>query len=111
MSTSGESVFKTNNLEIFQDTRLGRVILDCYGEEIDFRLCEFFAFKRRLLNVDIVTLLTTDGPDSHVFYLAHCDRFLLLTLHQILEIRELVTGARVMLELNNLIHERLIRRY
>lgn len=104
------TIYRTDNLEVFQDDRSGHVILDFYGDLISFRLCEFVSFKRKMLQLDLVKLFDSHTPDQELIYLPHCDRFLLLSIHQILELREVFMGAYAMLELNSLIHSRIIRK-
>lgn len=55
-------------------------------------------------------MLSTEAPDVEVLYLPHCDRLMVLSIHEILELREVLAGAFTMLELNSVIHREIVRK-
>ena len=67
-------------------------------------------FQKKILGLDMMKLFESTSPDLEVIHLGHCDRYLVLNIHQILELRELFSGAYAMMELNSLIHKEIIRK-
>ncbi|MDB5086270.1 MAG: hypothetical protein JWR09_264, partial [Mucilaginibacter sp.] len=56
------------------------------------------------------TLLdSTKAPDVEIIFICACDHCYVLTLLQIIALKEILEGTFVMLELNNIIHDRLFR--
>ncbi|MEM7550973.1 MAG: hypothetical protein AAF363_14915 [Bacteroidota bacterium] len=102
-------VFETEHAKLIQDDRSELFILNFDGDEIFFRLCQLMAFKRKLNQINIVSLLSSKSPDIELINMPHCDRFFAFSIHEILELRELLYGSFTMLELNSLIHKTLVR--
>lgn len=105
-----ELLFETPNATLHQCDTSELYILAFKGNELLFRPCEFIAFRRKMQQLDILPMLSSDAPDIEIIYMPHCDRVLALSLHEILEIKELFAGAFVMLELNSMIHKEIIRK-
>lgn len=103
-------VYKTKNSSLFQVDDREEFVLRFFDEEIRFRFCELIAFKKKLKDIDVVDLLRPESPDLEVIPMPHCDRILVFTLSEILELRDLVAGSFSMLELNSLIHREIIRK-
>ena len=78
-------------------------------EEFTFKLCELYAFRKKIMSLDIVELLDSSAPDVEIISLPHCDRFLILNIAQILQFRELLNGTFNILELNSSI-QRILRK-
>ncbi len=103
-------VFETETASLSQCDSRDSFILTFFDEELIFRACEFISFKRKIQHLDITHLLDSDTPDIEVVYLPHCDRLMVLSIQEILELKELLSGTFVMLELNSLIHRQLVRK-
>lgn len=103
-------LFQTTNTSLYQQDDSELFSLNFFGECIQFRFCELIAFRKKLQDVDIIDLLTNDGPDIEIIRLMHCDRFIVLPIIQILELQELLGGAFTMMELNRVIHKEIIRK-
>ena len=101
-------VYRTLNGSIHQCDDSQRFLLRYGNESLSFRACEFIAFKRKIQQIELSELLEQDY-DVEVLYMPHCDRFMVLTIFEILELRELMAGAFTMLELNSIIHSKLVR--
>lgn len=82
-------------------------IVSLHFERLRFKLTELIAFRRKIFAVDIPELFNLESPDIELIYLPHLDRHLMLSLHDILQLRELLTGAFAMLQLNSLVHRAL----
>ena len=100
-----EEIFKTRSASITQCELTDSFLLTFDQEEIQFKLCDLFAFRKRIMSFDILELLESSAPDVEVVHLPHCDRFLLLDLKEILEFRELLNGTFDTLALNSAIQK------
>ena len=96
-----EEIFKTKSVSIYQCDTTDSFVLKMNQEEITFKLCDLFALKKKVMSFDIVELLDCSSPDAEVVYLPHCDRFLVLSILEILEFRELLNGTFDTLALNS----------
>lgn len=103
-------VFRSHQASVHQSDRSELFILECFGHCVEFRFCEFLSFKKKIQSLDMVSLLSSDSPDSELIFIPHCQRYLLFNIHELLELRELLSGTMAMLELNSLIHSQLKRK-
>lgn len=109
LSEKGELVFKTDNGAIYQCDEDSIYRLAFFNENIEFRPCAFFAFRRKILKIDLPELLSSDGPDVALISLPHCDRLFVFSIYEIIELRELIYGATATLEMNSIIQRKLFR--
>lgn len=100
-----EEIFRTKNSAILQCGFSDSFILSLEQDEITFKLCDLYNFRKKIMGLNILALLESSSPDSEIIYLPHCDRFLVLNLHQILEFRELLNGTFHTLALNSSIQK------
>lgn len=104
-------VYSTMNGKIFQDNRHLRFVLEWQGEKSVIKLPCFFGLKRSLEAINIEKMLCSPSAchDVEIIAPCGCDRCFVLTVPEIIEFRNLLSGARVMMELNSIIYERLHR--
>ena len=107
---SEELVFETINGSLYQSDATECFQLSFHQEELSFRVCELITFKRKLQAIDLPAMLMSENHDVEVLHMPHCDRLFVLTIQDILELKELLAGAFTMLELNSMIHRQLVRR-
>ncbi|MEM1406686.1 MAG: hypothetical protein AAGG59_07925 [Bacteroidota bacterium] len=100
-----EEIFKTKTASIAHLERSDAFLLTYEQEKITFRLCDLYTFRKRIMSLDIIRLLEVDAPDLEIICLPHCDRCLVLNLHEILQFRELLNGTFDTLELNSSIQK------
>lgn len=103
-------IYKTGHCALLQCDRAEKFIMNFNGTAYEFRACELITFKRKIQEWDVVPMLSPGAPDIEIIHLKHCDRLVALTLHEILEIKDLFAGAFAMLELNSIIHSELVRK-
>ncbi len=74
-------------------------------------VCSFIAFKSKLdvFNVEAMLMSDFESHDLEIIPLCNKDHFLLLNLNEIIEMKDLIQGALVMLELNSIVHHRIRR--
>ena len=104
-------VFSTMNGKVFQDNQKLQFILEWQGVKSSLKLPCFFGLKRRIDAIDLEGMLNNPsaGYDFEVFAPCGCDRCFVLSIPEIIEFRNLLAGARVMMELNSIIYECLHR--
>ncbi|MEO9872296.1 hypothetical protein [Ekhidna sp.] len=100
-----EEIYKTKSASIAQCELTDSFLLTFDQEEFSFKLCDLFTFRKKIMSFDIMELLESTAPDVEVVHLPHCDRFLLLSLQEILEFRELLNGTFDTLALNSAIQK------
>ncbi len=105
-----DMIFETENGSLSQSDATERFQLAFHQEELSFRVCELITFKRKLQAIDLPAMLMSENQDVEVLHMPHCDRLFVLTIQNILELKELLAGAFAMLELNSVIHRQLVRR-
>ncbi|MEP1095315.1 MAG: hypothetical protein ABJG78_09405 [Cyclobacteriaceae bacterium] len=100
-----EEVFSTKSAAIIQCESTDSFLLRFDQNEISFKLCDLFTFRKRIMELDVVELLDCDSPDMEIIHLPHCDRFLILSILEVLEFRELLNGTFDTLALNSAIQK------
>ena len=104
-----EEIFKTKSASIRQCELTDSFYLMFEQEEFAFKLCDLYAFRKSIMAFDIMALLEPSAPDVEIVHLPKCDRFLVLSLKDILEFRELLNGTFNTLALNSSI-QKILRR-
>lgn len=100
-----EEIFKTKSASISQCERTDSFLLMFDQEEFAFKLCDLYAFRKTIMSFDIVELLDSSSPDIELVHLPNCDRFLVLSIKEILEFRELLNGTFNTLALNSAVQK------
>ena len=106
-------VFGTTNGAIFQDDTERCWYVDFAGKLAKFDYRNLLKLRKAVYNVDIEAILldSTKSPDVEIIFICACDHCYVLTLLQIIALKEILEGTFVMLELNNILHDRLHRIY
>ena len=105
-----ELLYQVAQASLRQCDRTESFLLLMNNRAVSFRACELLAFRRRIQEIDIASLVASNTPDLEIVHLPHCDRLWVLTIHEVLALRELLAGSFAMLELNSIIHRRIIRK-
>ncbi|HEY4195820.1 MAG TPA: hypothetical protein VGM63_09820 [Mucilaginibacter sp.] len=106
-------VFGTTNGAIFQNDSERCWYVDFAGKLAKFDYRNLLKLRKAVYNVDIEAILldSSKSPDVEIIFICACDHCYVLTLLQIIALKEILEGTFVMLELNNIIHDRLQRIY
>ncbi|EMR03663.1 hypothetical protein [Cesiribacter andamanensis] len=106
-----KELYRTLNGCIYQDNCRNLLILEWNGSQSLLKLPCFFSLKKQADALDVVPLLTDSSraKDVEILTPCGCDRCFVLTIPEILEFKDLISGSRVMMELNSILHERLRR--
>lgn len=110
MESTKELIYETTNASLHQCDASEHYILHFGGDTVTFRACELITFKRKIQKIDLATLLSSETPDVEIIHMPHCDRIFALSIHNVLELKDLFGGAFTMLELNSVIHRQLVRK-
>ncbi|MDN5202287.1 hypothetical protein QQ008_12955 [Fulvivirgaceae bacterium BMA10] len=104
------NIFSTNNTALYQCDRSESFILKFFEEHISFKIGELQAIRKKIRNIDLAQLFKSGTPDIEILNVPQCDRIFVLSILEILELKELFSGAFVMLELNSVIHREILRK-
>lgn len=111
VATQYKEIYRTAHGCVYQCDSKRCFAVEFGGEITEFKLPCFFALKKLVDSIDIESMALNPSKSSDVEIISPCgvDRCYVLTLHELLEFKELLSGARVMLQLNSILHERLYR--
>jgi hypothetical protein len=98
-------VFEVAGIRFYQCDANEAFLIDFYQDQLSFKLCDLIRFRNKLNQIDIASLFSGENSENELFYLPNGDRFLLLTIQNILALKELLQGSFVMMELNSLIQK------
>ena len=107
--TATKKVYSNRLGSIYQDDTRNCYILEYNGYATVLSVNCFFHLKKQFDQIDILAVISSTSRDADITIIAphSCDRVFALTLAELLQMKELFAGARVMLELNSILHERI----
>ena len=101
-------VFRTPAGAVVQSDGENCFYLQFRGRQTRLEVCALVALKQRVDHLDLVEMLTdVRRADVEVISTCRPDELFVLTLHEIIALKELLAGTLVMLELNSILHRRL----
>ncbi len=102
-----EEVYKTNHGAVYQCSRQNCYWLDFAGSTTAFKVGDFFNFKRKVDEVDISAMIIDSSrtADFTIIMPFRTPRCFVLDVNDVLNLRELLKGAKFMIELNSVINE------
>ena len=102
-------VFQTSAGAIYQSDAERCWYVDFAGKVAKFDYRCLLKLRKAVYHIDIEQALlnTTQDPDVEIIFICACDHCYVLSLLQIIALKELLEGTFVMLELNHIIHDRL----
>ena len=106
-----KEIFRTPNGCVYQCDKKRCFGVDFGGYMTEYKIPCFFALKKLIDRIDLDEMALNPDKASDIEIISPCgsERCYVLTLPELLEFKELLTGARVMLQLNSILHERLYR--
>lgn len=98
-------LFKSEHGAVFQCSRKNCYWLEFTGERTPFKVTDFLRFKEEVDAIDIESLLTNPSrsADYTILNSYRCNRCFLLTALDVINLRDLLAGARFTIELNSLL--------
>lgn len=107
-----KEIFSTPHGVVYQCDGKRCFSVDFGGYITEFKFPCFLALKNLVDSIDLDAMVLNPDPASDIEIINPCgsERCYVLTFSQLLEFRELLAGAKVMLQLNSILHERLYRK-
>lgn len=107
LPVSYQEVFRTDRGVVYQCDRTNRLILGFWGTYTPLSVRDFAQFRRMVETVDVQQMaLSTDAADDvEILTPPRSERCYVLTLCEVIHLRELLSGANAMLELNSMLRE------
>jgi hypothetical protein len=106
-----KEVFSTNNGAIYQSDLERCWYIDFAGKLSRFDYRNLLKLKKAVYQIDIEDRLlnSTKSADLEIIFICACDHCYVLSLIQIIKLKEILQGTFAMLELNHIIFDRLHR--
>jgi hypothetical protein len=106
-----DEVFNTSKGAVYQSDSEGCWYVDFAGKLAKFDYRNLLKLQKAVYRIDIETLLLSSdkAPDLEIIFICACDHCYVLSLIEIIALKELLQGTFVMLELNHIIYDRLHR--
>lgn len=97
-----EEVFKTSEGAVYQCSRKNCYWLEFQNTTTSFSVSDFFKFKKRIDSVDIEKMIcdSSRSADVEIVMPFRTERCFVLTVSDILNLREILDGAKFVIELN-----------
>lgn len=97
-----EEVFASEYGTVYQCSRQNCYWLEFQGKTTAFKVSDFFSFKKRIDAIDIAAMLTdaTRSSDFEVIMPFRSERCFILSVQDIVQLREILSGAKFMIQLN-----------
>ncbi|KQC00300.1 hypothetical protein [Pedobacter sp. Hv1] len=104
-------VFSTKNGAIYQSDSENCWYIDFAGKLARFDYRNLLKLKKAVYQIDIENLLLNSdkSADVEIIFICACDHCYVLSLLQIIKLKDLLQGTFAMLELNHIIFDRLHR--
>ncbi|MFD1769948.1 DUF6686 family protein [Sphingobacterium suaedae] len=106
-----EEVYKGANGAVYQCSRKNCYWLEFQQTTTSFKISDFFQFKRRIDAIDIASMLddSSRSADFEIVMPFRTERCFLLSVQDVLQLRDILAGAKFMIELNSEIKKMLRR--
>lgn len=106
-ATNWIEVFRTERGAVYQCDATQRLILEFWGTHTPFSVRDFTQFRRTVQTVDLrqMALSTDSAHDVEILTLPRLERCYVLTLCEVVHLRELLNGTQLMLDLNSMLRE------
>ena len=102
-------VYKTSNGVVYQSDKDRCFWIAFKGELTSYGVPCLYKFKKSVdaIDLDLMASNPNAAYDYEIIAPCNCDRCYVLTLTEITELKDLLSGTKVMLELNSILNERL----
>lgn len=102
-------VYKTESGAVYQCNNQNCLWINFAGESYSYKIDQFFSLKSIVDNIDITKMIncTENASDFAIIAPLSSQKIYILNLCELLSFKELLSGTKVMLELNSIIYEKL----
>ncbi len=100
-----EEVFSTQHGAVYQCSNRNCYWLDFAGSKTPFKVTDFLRFKKQVDSIDLSVMLSDASrrADYTILMPFRSERCFALTVEDVVHLRELLKGARFMIELNSVV--------
>lgn len=100
-------IYSTAAGAVFQCERKNRIVLQFDGSLVSFKVEAFLRLKKIVDRIDLVAMAssTDRSSDLEIIYPVGCERVYVLSLPEVIALKELLAGAKAMLEINSMLHQ------
>jgi hypothetical protein len=100
-------IFRTTQGAVYQCNRTNRYVIEFAGHVSEVRVEDFIILKKLVDKVDLQAMAQNADRASDFAIISpfRVDRCFVLTLTDVVNLKELLSGAKVMLELNSILRE------
>ena len=104
-----QEIFVTENGAVYQCDKNNRLLVSFAGSVTELKVETFLRLKKAVDSINLSTMAVNTGrcSDYELITVFGCDKLYVLTLPEIYSFKELLSGAKFVLELNSMLHERL----
>lgn len=102
-------VYKTDAGVVYQCNNKNCLFINFAGESISFKIDQFFSLKKIVdkININDMINCTEKAADLAIIAPIFSHKIYIFNLCELLAFKDLLSGAKVMLELNSIVYERL----
>lgn len=102
-------IYRTSKGCVYQSDREKKFYLEFNGSITTFSVTSFFNFRKKVAKVNLASMAQNTGKawDFAILTPSETERVYVLTLCEIVQLKDLLAGTSVMLELNSILQERL----
>lgn len=94
---------------IYQSDSCNKLAIEFGGSISYLNIPCFLCFSKQVNEIDLPAMANNLDSDIEIFTPCSCERCFILNLREAYYLKDLMQGAKVMLELNSIIHEKLYR--
>jgi hypothetical protein len=94
---------------VYQSDTLSMLYIQFDGGITALNITCFLCLKKQLEAISLEKMANNLESDIEIFTPCACDKLFVLTLSEAYYLKDLLAGAKTMLELNRIIHDRLYR--
>ena len=104
-----QDIFATEAGAVYQCDKRNRLLVDFAGSVTTLKVDAFLRLKKAVDSIDLSDMAVNVErcSDYELVTVCGCDKLYVLSLQEVYSFRELLQGARFVLELNSMLHERL----
>ncbi|GHE42619.1 hypothetical protein GCM10017764_27580 [Sphingobacterium griseoflavum] len=98
-----EEVFKTTQGAVYQCSRKNCYWLEFQHSTTAFKISDFFLFKKRIDAIDVASMIgdASRSADFEIVMPFRTERCFLLSVADVLALKEILSGAKFAIELNS----------
>lgn len=102
-----EEVYRTDHGAVYQCSRQNCYWLDFAGSTTAFKVKDFLSFKKKIDAIDVSAMIIDPSrtADFTILMPFRTPRCFVLDVNDVLNLRELLNGAKFMIELNSVLRE------